>query len=99
MVLRFTTALFFTFVATCAFSTPLDLNLADRYLDMSICMDRTMGKGWQRRFGIHMLTNRWGALEADESDLDTAPQAVRMTALRCRREASLTAAQVSSFGR
>ncbi len=99
MVFRFSLPLCCALFTGFVFAAPVDSNLADRYLDLSLCMERTMGKGWQHRYDIHMLTNRWGALEPSESDLDSAPQAVRVTALRCRRETSLTARQLSSFGR
>jgi hypothetical protein len=80
-----------------ATASPADSDLTVRYLDLNLCMDRAMGKGWQNRYDIHMLTNRWGVLEASAADLDTAPEAVRVTALRCRRELSL-APQAGSFG-
>jgi hypothetical protein len=75
--------------ATCAGAATNSSSAADRYLDLNRCMDRTMGKGWQHRYDIHTQLNRWGVEEPSEADLDTAPQAVRMTALRCRRELSL----------
>lgn len=87
MNLRYSSlSLCFALFATCSFAAPSDSDIADRYLDLNACMDQAMGKGWQRRYDIHMSTNRWGASEASPADLDSAPQAVRVTALRCRRE-------------
>ena len=86
----------FALFATCTFAAPMDSDIADRYLDLNFCMDQAMGKGWQRRYDIHMLTNRWGALEASQADLDSAPQAVRVTALRCRRETTPASESSSS---
>ena len=91
-------SLCFALFATCTFAAPMDSDIADRYLNLNFCMDQAMGKGWQRRYDIHMLTNRWGALEASQADLDSAPQAVRVTALRCRRETT-PAPQSPSFSR
>jgi hypothetical protein len=40
-----------------ATASPADSDLTVRYLDLNLCMDRTMGKGWHHRYDIHMRTN------------------------------------------
>ncbi|HEY2254041.1 MAG TPA: hypothetical protein VGI11_00260 [Variovorax sp.] len=90
MLTRLAALLCATFFCTLALAGPDTPDFADRYQDLARCMDRTMGRGWQDRYDIHLLTNRWGAEEPSEQDLDTAPQVIRMTALRCRREVNLT---------
>ncbi|WP_041946007.1 hypothetical protein [Variovorax paradoxus] len=64
--------------------------MAERYLDVQRCIERTIGKQWPQKYGIVLARNQWGAIEATERSIDAAPQAVRMTDLRCRRQLSLT---------
>lgn len=63
--------------------------MADKYLDVQLCMERTIGKKWQQRYGVELARNRWGAVEPTGDSMDTAPQIVRLTDLRCRRERDL----------
>ena len=63
--------------------------LTDRYHDYHVCMDRALGKLWEERYGIELARNRWGAVEATGAAIDTSPQVVRVTDLRCRRERNL----------
>ena len=63
--------------------------MAERYLDVQRCIERAMGKLWQEKYGIELTINRWGAVEAIGASIDAAPQVVRMTDLRCRRERDL----------
>ena len=60
--------------------------MIERYQGVSTCMDQALGKRWEQRFGVSMAVNRWGAVEAVGTSIDSAPEAVRMTDLRCRRE-------------
>ena len=60
-----------------------------RYHDVQSCMERTLGKQWEERYGIELALNRWGAVEATGASINTAPQAVRVTDLRCRRQRNL----------
>jgi opacity protein-like surface antigen len=62
---------------------------AERYLDVQRCMERTIGKQWQDRFGVQVVRNRWGVEEASALSMDTAPQIVRVTDLLCRRLSNL----------
>jgi len=63
--------------------------MATRYQDMLHCMERTMGKGWQSKYDIDLVTNEWGAAEPSAQDISDAPQAIRLSDLRCRRELGL----------
>jgi hypothetical protein len=89
MYSRFILSICTALIPACAAAAPVDSSLTNRYLDLTVCMDRTLGKGWQHRYDIRMVTNRWGVEEASDADLDTAPVVVRVTALRCRRELGL----------
>lgn len=64
--------------------------MAERYFDVQRCIERTIGKQWPEKYGIDLALNQWGAIEPTGRSIDTAPQAVRMTDLRCRRQLSLT---------
>jgi hypothetical protein len=61
----------------------------ERYLDMQRCMERTMGKNWQQRYEVELARNRWGATEPTGPSIDSAPEVVRMTDMRCRREVNI----------
>ena len=84
-------ATFLLFLAAPSFSAAASASqdLALRYHDLLSCIERTIGKGWESRYDVEILPNRWGALEPSAHDLDAAPQAIRITELRCRRELSL----------
>ncbi|MEB0057589.1 MULTISPECIES: hypothetical protein [unclassified Variovorax] len=60
-----------------------------KYHDVQKCTERTLGKQWEARYGIEMALNRWGAIEATGASIDTAPQVVRVTDLRCRYQSDL----------
>lgn len=60
--------------------------MAIRYVDVQHCMEHALGKRWQDRYAIELAVNRWGAAEPTRTAIDSAPEAVRMTDLRCRRE-------------
>ncbi|MCY1220986.1 hypothetical protein D3C86_1138440 [compost metagenome] len=64
--------------------------MAERYLDVQSCIERVIGRQWSQKYGIELARNQWGVIEATGRSIDTAPQVVRMTDLRCRRELSLT---------
>lgn len=85
----FAIAAFVSALSFSATAAPAPQDFALRYHDLLSCIERTIGKGWQTRYDIEFLTNRWGALEPSAHDLDAAPQAIRITELRCRRELSL----------
>lgn len=92
MLLRFlliSCALASTFSATAA---PDDDAMVDRYHGLERCMDRALGKGWQARYEVPMALNRWGAMEPSAREVDRAPQAVRLVALRCERESGIDGA-------
>lgn len=63
--------------------------MTNRYLDVQLCMERTIGKQWQDRYGVELARNRWGAVEPTGPSIDAAPQIVRLTDLRCRRQLNL----------
>lgn len=63
--------------------------MTDRYLDVQLCMERTIGKQWQDRYWVELARNRWGAVEPTALSIDAAPQIVRLTDLRCRRQLNL----------
>lgn len=89
-------ALFAAALVSCTASagvTPDRGEMAARYRHLLRCMDQTMGKDWLLRYGIELLPNRWGALEASAHAIDEAPQAIRMVDLRCRRELNLDGQQ------
>jgi hypothetical protein len=64
-------------------------DMSGRYLDMQRCMERTMGKNWQQRYEVELARNRWGATEPTGPSIDSAPEVVRMTDMRCRREVNI----------
>lgn len=64
-------------------------DIAERYADVQHCIERTLGKHWEDRYRIELTVNRWGAVEATGASIESAPSAVRMTDLRCRRELAL----------
>jgi len=74
-------------VAMAAVDTQTEMTA--RYGDVQNCMEHTLGKQWEQRYGIKLTVNRWGAVEATGSSIDSAPEAVRLTDLRCRRQLSL----------
>ncbi len=79
------------FCASSASAEEMDAEkMAERYLDVQRCIERTIGRQWSQKYGIDLARNQWGAVEATGRSIDTAPQVVRMTDLRCRRELSLT---------
>jgi len=80
---------FLSALASGATAAPHPQDLALRYRDLLSCIERTIGKGWQDRYDVEFLPNRWGALEPSAHDMEGAPQAVRITDLRCRRELSI----------
>jgi hypothetical protein len=88
--MRFISALMLVICAPLpAAAAPAGSDMGDRYRDLSRCMEHAIGKGWQDRYAIHMMNNRWGALEPSEAELDSAPQAVRLADMSCRREVRL----------
>lgn len=64
-------------------------DMSDRYLDVQLCMERAIGRHWEERYGVELARNRWGAVEPSALAIDSAPQIVRMTDLRCRRQRNL----------
>ena len=80
----------FALLSTAAFAA-VDMSdeMPERYSDVQHCIERTLGKQWKEKFAIEVTTNRWGAVEATGASIDTAPEIVRMTDLRCRREVDL----------
>ena len=60
--------------------------MAERYEDVRRCIERTLGKQWQERYDIATTINRWGAIEVTGNSFNAAPQVIRMTDMRCRRE-------------
>jgi hypothetical protein len=82
-------AVFFSCTALAATGVSDQVGMTARYQDMLHCMDQAMGKGWQSRYDIDIVTNRWGAAETSAHDIGEAPQAIRLNDLRCRRELSL----------
>lgn len=94
MINRLTTLIALAILTSCASSALAEsmeaTRMAERYLDIQHCMERTLGKQWPEKYGIELARNRWGVIEATERSINTAPQAVRMTDLRCRRQISLT---------
>jgi len=80
----------FALLTTHAFAITDDsVDMAERYSDVQHCIERTLGKQWNEKFDIEMTVNRWGVVEATGASIDTAPQIVRMTDLRCRRQLDL----------
>lgn len=66
---------------------------AQRYADVQRCMARGLGPHWDRTYQIDQVRNRWGGLEPKARSLDSAPQGVRITELRCRYQAGLQDAE------
>jgi hypothetical protein len=80
----------FALIASTAFASPDSSDeMAERYSDVQHCIERTLGKQWNERFGVEMTVNRWGAVEVTGASIDTAPEIVRVTDLRCRRQLDL----------
>lgn len=78
------------FCASAATAVPEDAaEMTDRYLDVQLCMERAIGEQWQERYGVELALNRWGAVEPTGLSIDAAPQIVRLTDLRCRRQRNL----------
>lgn len=67
-------------------ATDTSTGMAARYGDVQQCMEHALGKKWQKTYQIESTVNRWGVVEATGASIDSAPQAVRITDLRCRRE-------------
>ena len=67
--------------------------LALRYADVQRCMARGLGPHWDRTYQIDQVRNRWGGLEPKAQSLESAPQGVRITELRCRYQAGLQDAE------
>lgn len=74
-------------VASYAESSQSDVG--ERYHDAQRCMEQAMGKHWSERFGVELTRNKWGVDEAVEASINAAPQAVRVTDLRCRRQVGI----------
>ena len=70
-----------------------DGELAQRYADVQRCMARGLGPHWDRTYQIDQVRNRWGGLEPKAQSLESAPQGVRITELRCRYQAGLQDAE------
>lgn len=70
-----------------------DSDLAHRYADVQRCMARGLGPHWDRTYQIDQVRNRWGGLEPKAQSLESAPQGVRITELRCRYQAGLQDAE------
>lgn len=68
-------------------------DLALRYADVQRCMARGLGPHWDRTYQIDQVRNRWGGLEPKAQSLESAPQGVRITELRCRYQAGLQDAE------
>lgn len=66
---------------------------AQRYADVQRCMARGLGPHWDRTYQITQVRNRWGGLEPTARSLESAPQGVRITELRCRYQAGLQDAE------
>lgn len=66
--------------------------LAERHADAQRCMRRTMGEHWAERYGVKLARNQWGVEEATAESVDSAPQVIRITYLRCRRETGIDGA-------
>jgi hypothetical protein len=64
-----------------------------RYADVQRCLARGLGPHWDRTYQVEQVRNRWGELEPRAQSLASAPQAVRITELRCRYQAGLEDAQ------
>ncbi len=88
---RFPFVLALSFVSASALSATTrdatELNV--KYHDVQECTERTLGKQWEARYGIELARNRWGAVEATGASINTAPQVVRVTDLRCRYQSNL----------
>lgn len=65
------------------------MEMAERYADAEHCMERIIGKRWEMRYGVELARNQWGALEPTGRSMDSAPQAIRMADMSCRRELSI----------
>lgn len=76
-------------LASPAAMVPAD-DLAVRYDGLGRCMTRTLGAGWQERYQIHMVINRWGRAEPNGAEMNSAPQTIRVTDLQCRRQLGLS---------
>ena len=68
-------------------------DLAQRYADVQRCMARGLGPHWDSTYQIDQVRNRWGGLEPKARSLESAPQGVRITELRCRYQAGLQDAE------
>jgi hypothetical protein len=64
-------------------------DLRNEYHDLQACMERTMDLHWADRFGVKLVVNAYGVLEPTDSAMDTSPQVVRITEMRCRFQAGL----------
>lgn len=82
-------AAFFSCTAPAATGMLDQAGMAARYQDMLHCLDQAMGKGWQSKYDIDIVTNRWGTAEPSARDISEAPEAIRLNDLRCRRELNL----------
>ena len=89
MSFRLLTSLCLALLVPHAFAAQEADDMAERYQDAQRCMERAIGKQWREKYGIELARNRWVAVEPTEHSMDTAPQAVRMADMRCRRELSL----------
>ena len=89
MFARLIASFCFALLASPAFATASADDMSERYEDAQRCMERAIGKQWHEKYGIELARNRWGAVEPTAHAIDTAPQVVRLTDMRCRRELSL----------
>lgn len=89
MPFRLLTSLCLALLVSHAFAAREADDMTERYEDAQRCMERAIGKQWQEKYDIELARNRWGAVEPTGHSIDTAPQAVRMTDMRCRRELNL----------
>lgn len=76
-------------ISASVIAAPEREELAQEYRDLARCIQRVMGNRWEERFGIELTTNRHGVLEATGDSMDHAPQIVRITDYRCRRQVGL----------
>jgi hypothetical protein len=93
-LLRRACAIFGCCASAVALAAPVAMvpadDLAVRYDGLGRCMARTLGAGWQERYQIHMVINRWGRAEPNGAEMDAAPQTIRVTDLQCRRQLGLS---------
>lgn len=72
-----------------ALAAPPSGDLATGYRDAGRCVTSALGQEWAQHFGVDLVVNAFGETEPAEESIDHAPDMVRITDLRCRREAGL----------